>query len=372
MGVMAGGAGTRDWPADAPLAAPAAARIAVPDELPAMAPGWTQAFDAAADRLRQDGCVVEAIPFASFLQAARLLYEGGLVAERHAAVGAFVDAHRGDVDPTVGAIISAAGTVLASDMVADLDRLEHLRRVSMDLLDGFDALLVPTAPCHPTIDEVAAEPVTVNARMGTYTNFCNLFDLCAVAVPSGVVEEGDGVAQFGVTVVARPFHDAVALDLASRVAVASAPVARDGAAPAVAPGDPWIVSAGSSSTDLFVVGAHLVGQPLEHQLRSRGARWAGPAATSPAYALKALDTTPPKPGLVRVGPGGASIVGEVWQVSDAALGDFLADLPSPMSLGSVELDDGRVVVGFGCDAEAAAAADDITGFGGWVAYLARP
>lgn len=370
MGAMAGGPGTRAWPADAPLAAPATARIAVPDELPAMAPGWTEAFEAAADRLRADGCVVEPIPFASFLQAAKLLYEGGLVAERHAAVGAFVDAHPDDVDPTVGGIISAAGTIRASDMVADLERLERLRRESMALLDGFDALLVPTAPCHPTVDEVAAEPVAANARMGTYTNFCNLFDLCAVAVPSGTVEGPDGTAQFGVTVVARPFHDAVALDLGRRVELASEPVALRGAAPSVADPGPWPVVAGSSSTDLFVVGAHLVGQPLEHQLRSRGARWVGAAATADAYSLKALDTTPPKPGLVRVGEGGASIVGEIWQLSDAALGSFLAELPAPMTLGSVELDDGRVVIGFGCDAETATAADDITGFGGWLSYLA--
>jgi allophanate hydrolase len=385
MSVMAGGPGTRAWPADAPLAAPAAARVAVPDELPAMAPGWAEAFTAAADRLRADGCAVEAIPFASFLTAARLLYDGALVAERHAAVGEFVDTHLNDaaarLDPTVAAIIHRAGSVTGSELSRDQARLADLRRECMDLLDGFDALLVPTAPFHPTMDEVAADPVGANSRVGVYTNFCNLFDLCAVAVPSGTVDEGAaGVAQFGVTVVARPFHDAVALDLAARVTVPGEapaetfPGANLGAC-ADAPPVPWpaaIGDGGLQAVDLFVVGAHLRGQPLEGELRALGARWAGEATTAAAYRLAALDTTPPKPGMTRVGAGGAAIAGEVWQLSTGALGRFLAALPAPMTLGRVELSDGRWVVGFGAAADAAASGLDITAHGGWKAWLATP
>ncbi|MBZ5739344.1 allophanate hydrolase [Nocardioides mangrovi] len=370
MGAMAGGPGTRAWPADLPLAAPAAARVAVPAELPGMAPGWAGAFEAAAERLRADGCVVEPIPFEAFLTAATLLYDGALVAERHGAVGEFVDAHRDDpgLDPTVGGIVARAGTLSASAMVRDLARLEELRLASMELLDGYDALLVPTAPGHPSVAEVAADPVGVNSWVGTFTNFCNLFDLCAVAVPSGVV----GDAQFGVTVVARTFHDAVALDLARRVHVPADPVAAPGAAgPLPAPESPWPVLAGARSERLLVVGAHLRGQPLVAELESRGARWAGPASTAPAYALAALDTTPPKPGLTRVGAGGAAVAGELWELSAGALGSFLADLPAPMNLGRVELADGTWVVGFGCHAEAAGAGQDITAYGGWLAWLGR-
>ncbi|MFA1543190.1 allophanate hydrolase [Actinomadura monticuli] len=381
MSVMAGGPGTRAWPADAPLAAPAAARVAVPDELPAMAPGWAEAFTAAAGRLRADGCAVEAIPFAPFLAAARLLYDGALVAERHAAVGDFVDAHLHDgaarLDPTVAAIIHRAGSVTGSELSRDQARLADLRRECMALLDGFDALLVPTAPFHPSMDEVAADPVGANARVGTYTNFCNLFDLCAVAVPSGTVDEGEaGVAQFGVTVVARPFHDAVALDLASRVMMpADAPAETFPGAGlgAGAPPAPWpaaIADAGPQAVDLFVVGAHLRGQPLESELRALGARWAGEATTAAAYRLAAMDTTPPKPGMTRVGAGGAPIAGEVWQLAAGALGRFLAALPAPMTLGRVELSDGRWVVGFGAAADATASGRDITAHGGWRAWLA--
>jgi allophanate hydrolase len=370
MGVMAGGPGTRAWPVDVPLAAPAAARVAVPDDLPGMAPGWAEAFEAAAERLRADGCVVEPVPFTSFLTAATLLYGGALVAERHAAVGAFVDAHAGDpaLDPTVAGIIHRAGTPTASALVRDLERLEGLRATSMALLDGFDALLVPTAPGQPTAAEVAADPVGVNSWVGTFTNFCNLFDLCAVAVPSGTA---DG-AQFGVTVVARTFHDAVALDLARRVGLAAEPVAGAGAAsPLPEPASPWPVAAGVATERLLVVGAHLRGQPLAGELESRGARWVGPASTAPRYALTELDTVPAKPGLERVGTPGASVAGELWEVSTGALGSFLANLPAPMNLGRVELDDGEWVVGFGCHAEAARGGRDITDHGGWLAWLGR-
>ncbi|GGN83915.1 putative amidase [Actinoplanes lobatus] len=367
MAAMAGGPGTRTWPAGTPLAAPSAARVAVPAELPALAAGWAAAFAEAADRLRAGGCTVEPVPFATFLNAAKLLYEGALVAERHAAVGDFVDAHPDLVDPIVGAIIGAAGAVRASDLVRDMGRLRDLRDASLALLDGFDALLVPTAPCHPTIVEVAAEPVAVNSRVGTYTNFCNLFDLCAVAVPSGTV---DG-AQFGVTVLARPFHDAVALDLARRVTVPASSVAGPAAAaPLPPPTLPWPVHAGATAVPLLVVGAHLRGQPLEHELVTRGARWAGPVKTAASYELRALPTTPPKPGLVRTGPDGAPIDGELWLLPVAALGGFLAALPAPMNLGPVELDDGRWVTGFGCAADAAATGADITGYGGWRSWLA--
>lgn len=387
MAAMAGGPGTRRWPSDAPLAAPEVARVAVPDRLVAMAPGWAEAFDAAAQRLRADGCVVEPIPFEEFLEAARLLYDGGLVAERHAAVGDFVDAHLTDpdagLDPTVAGIIHRAGEVSGPRLARDQATLAGLRARCLAHLDGFDALLVPTAPFQPTRQEVADDPLGPNARVGTYTNFCNLFDLSAVAVPSGTVDEGAaGVAPFGVTVVARAFHDMVALDLASRVCLPVAPPEETFAgapAGAAASGVPWpaaiadVATSGGSgveAVDLFVVGAHLRGQPLEGQLRDLGALWAGEATTTPAYALTALDTTPSKPGMTRVGAGGAAVAGEVWRLTPGALGRFLAALPEPMSLGRVELADGRWVVGFGAAADAVARGRDITVWGGWRTWLA--
>ena len=366
MAVMAGGA--RPWPAATPLAARPGARVAVPRELPALSPARREAFGAAAERLAAQGATVEAIDLAPFLDAARLLYDGGLVAERHAAVGGFVDRHRDEVDPTVGAIIAAAGTVPAARLLADRERLAELAAVAMAELAGFDALLLPTTTDHPTLAEVAADPVGVNSRLGTYTNSCNLLDMCAVAVPSGTVRDEDGAdLEFGVSVLARAGADAVALDLARLVQLPTAPVARAGAAAVGAAADlPWPARAGADATRLFVVGAHLRGQPLDGELDERGARWLGPAATAPAYRLARLDTVPAKPGLARVGRGaGVSIGGQLWLVPAAALGDFLAHLPAPMSLGRVQLADGSEAVGFGCSLEAWRGGVDISEHGDW-------
>ncbi|WP_197373880.1 allophanate hydrolase [Mycolicibacterium baixiangningiae] len=359
MGVMAGGPGTRPFPPDAPLAAPAEPLVAVPRELPGLSPAWRRAFAAARVRLESQGVTVREIDLNPFLEAARLLYDGGLVAERHEAVGDFVDTHRDEVDPTVGAIISAAGTVPATRLLRDRVRLTELTAVAMAELGDCDALLIPTTTEHPTIAEVEADPVGVNSRLGTYTNFCNLMDMCAVAVPSGTV---DG-AQFGVSLVARGGADAVALDLARRVTTL------DAANPVVQQ-TPWPVRAGLAATPILVVGAHLRDQPLAWQLDERGARWLGRAVTAPLYRLARLDTTPPKPGLVRVGAEtGTAIGGELWLLGTAMLGDFLAALPAPMMLGRVTLSDGTEVVGFGCALDAWQAGEDISSYGDWRRYL---
>ncbi|TQK31208.1 allophanate hydrolase [Arthrobacter sp. SLBN-53] len=357
MAVIAGGA--REFPPDARLAAPPTPRVAVPRELPGLSGEWARLFHSACTELTSRGVELVDIDLAPFLAAARLLYDGGLVAERHEAVGTFVESHRDspDLDPTVAGIIGSAGTVPATTLLRDRVRLAELTAVAMAQLGDCDALLVPTTTGHPTIAEVTADPVAVNSRMGVYTNFCNLLDMCAVAVPAGTDSSG---AQFGVSVVARAGADAVALDIA-RLLTGAPPTA-----------DAWPARAGLDTTTLLVVGAHLRGQPLAWQLDDRGARWIGPARTAPHYRMARLDTEPPKPGLVRVAPGaGTTIAGELWSISTAMLGDFLAALPAPMSLGRVELADGSEVVGFGCSLQAWESGTDITHHGDWPGYLRR-
>ncbi|MGW4249102.1 allophanate hydrolase-related protein, partial [Nocardia sp. NPDC004722] len=343
---------TRDWPADVRLAAPPRPVVAVFGTLPDLDPLWRDAFDQSIATLRAGGATIVEIDAAPFLAAARLLYDGGLVAERYAAVGAFVDAHPESVDPTVGSIIGAAREIPAHQLVADLAALERLRANAMASLAGADALLVPTAPMHPTIAEVAADPVGVNSRLGTYTNFCNLFDLCAVAVPTDE-------PYFGVTVLARAFEDAVALDVAAMISGTEL-------------GESVWPMAAARVQELIVFGAHLRGQPLEHQLIELGARWGGVVETAPHYRLAALDTVPPKPAVTRVPAteSGVAIAGERWLLSPAALGRFLADLPAPMQLGAVELADGSWRTGFGCTGAAAESAKDISEYGGWLEALA--
>lgn len=354
MAAMGAAAGPRLWPANTRLAAPPQPTIAVPRELPALDEVWCNAFRGAVDDLRAAGATIIEIDLTPFLAAAKLLYEGALVSERYAAVGEFIDAHpEASLDPTVAQIISGARDIPAHRLVHDRAEVQRLREQAMTSLAGADALLVPTAPLHPTIEQVNANPIGVNATMGTYTNFCNLFDLCAVSVPAGTA----GDAQFGVTVIARAFDDAVAFDIAALAT--GAPAGQD----------VW-PAAITLSHELAVFGAHLKGGPLEFQLTDLGARWVGPIRTATKYRMSALRTTPPKPGLTRSEENGVSIGGEIWRLSPAALGTFLAQLPEPMLLGKVECDDGLWRTGFGCDGAAAQAGVDISEHGSWPAAIA--
>ena len=340
----------RAWPADVRLGLRAAPVVAVPRaaDLSPLSASWRAAFAAAVDAVEATGASVVEVDVSPMLEAARLLYDGAIVAERYEAVGAFLDTAPPDADPTVAAIIAAGRDVAAHAYVADRATLAAAAARTDEILAGADLLLLPTTTEHPTIAAVQADPVAINRRLGTYTNFVNMLDLAAVAVPAGTVDGGP----FGVTVLARAFDDQLALDLSARLLGESAGS---------------VVEAGA---DVLVVGAHLRGQPLHPELEALGARFVASVRTSAAYRLVALDTVPRKPGLVRTGHG-APIAGEVWRLSAGALGSFLAALPAPMSLGRVELEDGSWVVGFGCTAEAGATGVDVTDAGGWVAALAR-
>ncbi|MET0700097.1 MAG: allophanate hydrolase [Mycobacterium sp.] len=356
MAAMAGGAPARPWPADTALAAPPTPVVAIPDELPGLDATWQQAFTDAVARLAATGAQIVKVDIAPFLAAAKLLYDGALVSERYAAVGEFIDAHQdAAVDPVVKGIVTGARDIPAHRLVRDRRDVEELRRTAMALLDGADAMMVPTAPTHPRIDEVAADPVGVNSTMGIYTNFCNLFDMCAVSVPAGVA----GDAQFGVTILGRAFDDAVALDIAATVMNVEAPQ------------QVWPLAA-AAHTELTVFGAHLRGGALVHQLTDLGARWAGELVTAPQYRMTVLDTVPVKPAIVRVADGttGAALSGHRWLLSPAALGTFLAGLPAPMQLGKVEFADGSWRTAFGCDGAAAAGGKDISSYGSWTAAAA--
>ncbi|MEV1293561.1 allophanate hydrolase [Pseudonocardia sp. NPDC049635] len=339
---------SRTWPADVRLAAPERPVVAIPraEELTALTEGFRLAFAEAVRSLGDRGIDTVEVDVSPLLDAASLLYDGALVAERYAAVGAFLDTAPPGADPVVSTIVRAAAAHRAHTFATDLERVARAARHAEVIFDSCSALLLPTTTEHPTLARIAAEPVEVNRRLGTYTNFANLIGLPAVAVPAG---EADG-GPFGVVVLAPGMHDHVALDVAERITRSD-------------PG-PLLTDA---TTAVLVVGAHLRGQPLNHQLQALGARFRAEVTTSAAYRLVALETEPAKPGLVRTGDG-APIAGELWDISHAGLGTFLAGLPTPMNLGRVELSDGRWVVGFGCAADARGT--DITGHGGWRNYLA--
>ncbi|GAB2651827.1 allophanate hydrolase [Nocardia goodfellowii] len=343
---------SRVWPADVRLAAPASPRLAVPraaDLIP-LAPAYRAAFTRTVAAVQDSGVSTTEVDISGLLDAARLLYDGAIVAERYAAVGAFLDTAPAGADPVVAAIIGAARDTTGPGFAEDLGTLTEARAAALELLADFDGLLLPTTTEHPSIAAVQADPLGINRRMGTYTNFCNLLDMAAVAVPGAPTADGK---PFGVMVVVPAFADQVAVDLAARITGAAAPALID------------------HGVDLAVFGAHLRGQPLHWQLEQIGARFTGEIRTTDAYRLTALDTVPPKPGLVRHGAGsGAPIAGELFRVSPAGLGGFLAALPAPMALTSIDLEDGRSVVGFACTYDAARSATDITSFGGWKGFLA--
>lgn len=295
-------------------------------------------------QLTAAGAELRTLDLTPFTEAAAMLYEGAFVAERYTAVGSFVDkliTEGGEgLDPTVAGIITRARDIPAHQLYADQDRLTDLRTRALAQLGDADALLLPTAPGHPTLAEVAADPLGANARLGRFTNSTNLFDLAAVAVPAGMV---DGLP-FGVMLIGPAFTD----ERLARIASLLQPQLR-----------------------IAVLGAHLSGQPLNPQLLSLGAELERTTTTAPVYRLHALSTTPPKPGLVHVGTEdpGAAIEAEVWRLPAEGLGRLLAELPRPMTLGRVELTDGSHVPGFLCEPSALEGAEDITTYGGWRAYL---
>ncbi|WP_405546231.1 allophanate hydrolase [Streptomyces phaeochromogenes] len=337
----------RDLPA-LPQRTPGPWRIAVPprEQLGELDEGWAEAYEEAAAQLRAAGAELRPLDLAPFTEAAAMLYEGAFVAERYTAVGSFVDKLLSEggagLDPTVAGIITRARDIPAHQLFADQDRLAALRTRALAELGDADALLLPTAPGHPTLAEVAADPLGSNARLGRFTNSTNLFDLAAVAVPAGEVAG----LPFGVMLIGPAFTD-------ERLAL----IARTLTAP---------------TTRIAVVGAHLSGQPLNGQLLALGARLERTTRTAPVYRLHALSTEPPKPGLVHVGEGGAAIEAEVWRLPAEGLGRLLAALPRPMALGRVELADGDEAPGFLCEPGALDGARDITEHGGWRAYLNSP
>ncbi|MCD7441951.1 allophanate hydrolase [Streptomyces lincolnensis] len=333
----------RDLP-PLPQRAPGPWRIAVAshEQLGELDEGWAEAYDDAVARLAAAGASVREIDLSPFVEAAAMLYQGAFVAERYTAVGSFVDkaTAEGDdsLDPTVAGIITRARDIPAHQLYADTAHLATLRTRALAELADADALLLPTTPGHPTLADVAADPLGANARLGRFTNSTNLFDLAAVAVPAGEV---DGLP-FGVMLIGPTFTD----ERLARIAALLQP-----------------------ETYLAVVGAHLTGQPLNPQLLSLGARLDRTTTTAPVYRLHALATEPPKPGLVHVGEGGAEIETEIWRLPAEGLGRLLASLPRPMTLGRVELADGTQVPGFLCEPAALTEAEDITEHRGWRNYL---
>ncbi len=343
-------------------------RFGVPSTLQFFGDDLAQAaFAQAVQRLRDMGGVQVSVDFAPLAGAAALLYESALVAERYAAIREFFDAHEDNIVEPVRSILAGGRSYSAADLYEAQLKLRAFAQRAAPMWDAMDVLLVPTAPTHYTIADMQADPVALNRNLGAYTNFVNLLDYAAISVPSSLRADG---LPFGITLIGPCGSDWQLADLGQRYHHATG--LTQGATGQSLP-DP-VPMAGlkpSSTVTVAVVGAHLSGMPLNWQLTERGATMVAQTFTAPDYRFYALKgTTPAKPGLLRVEPGGGTAIAvELWQMPMDCYGSFVALIAAPLGIGTLKLADGSTVQGFLCEPQALTDATDISHFGGWRAYL---
>ncbi len=352
-------------PAPAPPSPRANIVVGVPAVLETAGDMETQrAFDRAIGALEAQGAVIREIDPAPMLAAARLLYAGPWVAERYAAIREFIEAQPEALHPVTRAIIEPAAGRSAADCFDALHRLQALKRASDAVLATVDCIMMPTAPTIFRIDDEQREPIARNSTLGHYTNFVNLLDYAAVAVPAGFAANG---LPYGVTLFGPAFSDDSLLVYADRLHRAlGIPVGMSARLPA-----PLAPRTATDSLRMVVCGAHMSGLPLNHQLTDRGGSLVRATTTAACYRLYALPGGPPlRPGLVRVAAGGAPVAVEIWALPLPTVGSFLAGIPAPLAIGSVMLEDGTSEKGFVCEAIGIEGAEDVTVHGGWRAALA--
>lgn len=335
---------------------PDAVRIAVGDDVSACDPSVAALVRDAAASLG-----AEAVDIAPFLEVARLLYDGPWVAERTAALREVVERRPDLLHPVTRGLLEGGLRRRTVDAFEAFHRLAEVRGLAARLFQRYDALLLPTAPFCPSLAELAADPIGPNSRLGAYTNFVNLCDLAAIAVPVGLAPDGLPV---GVTVIGPAWSEGRIAAIADRLhrAAAGTVGATSRPLPTASVPDP----VGTGETALFCIGAHMAALPLNHQLVELGGRFLRGAKTLPLYRLHALGN---RPGLVRGGEG--QVAGEVWVLPTRHVGALLAGVAAPLGFGTVLLDDGPCL-GFLAEAAGTVGTPDITALGGWRAYLEQP
>jgi allophanate hydrolase len=355
---------SRKNPTSAKVSMPAKPRLAVPSNPEFFGDTQNQAvFEQALGKLRELGAELVEVDFAPFQQLAEQLYYGSWVAERTVALEGVNPEH---INPVVRGIVDNGHTYSACDAYTAEYIRAALSRTINETLAGFDALVVPTSPTIRSLAEMDAEPVLFNSQFGTYTNFTNLADLSALALPAGMRSDG---LPAGITLIAPAWHDQALAAFGQRWQQAlNLPLGATGRAlPTAAPSN----TPAPGCVRLAVVGAHLTGMPLNHQLTTRDAVLVEQTLTAPRYNLYALPgTVPPKPGLAQVSTDGAAIIVELWDIPLARFGEFVAEIPAPLGIGNLSLADGRSVKGFICEPYALEGARNITTFGGWRAFIA--
>jgi allophanate hydrolase len=327
-----------------------------------------KAYGEALQRWTSLGATLVEFDLEPFYETARLLYEGPWVAERYLVIRDLLASSPDSIHPVTREITAAGARLTAADTFAALYRLQGLRRIAERAFGDIDAIVLPTAPTVYSTAQVLANPIELNSRLGTYTNFVNLLDLCGLALPAAMRPDG---IPFGITLLAPAGHDAQLASI-GRVFQADTKLPIGSKSLAQPPLASLPASASGEELTVAVVGAHLSGMALNGELKALGGRLLEEAVTAPDYKLYALDTAPPKPGMLRVERGaGAPIKLELWALSAAAFGKFVAAIPPPLSIGTIRLADGRDVKGFIVEPAAVNGARDISAFGGWRAFMAE-
>lgn len=337
-------------------AVPPTLRLAVPElaQLVFDTPDDAALFAGAVARAEAMGATITRVDITPFLAVASRLYDGAWVAERTSALREWVTERPASLHPVTRTILEGGLGRLTVDAFDDFHATAEARLLARQLFSHCDALLLPTCPGVPTLAMLAAEPIAANSRLGTYTNFVNLCDLSALAIPAGF--RSDGVPA-GVTLVGPAFSE-------GRLAGIGAAMHH---AAGLGPVPPAPTELAADELGLFCIGAHMSGLPLNGQVRGFGGRFVRAARTAATYRLFDLGN---RPGMVRAASGGAAILGEIWALPAAQIGPFLAAIPPPLGFGRVTLEDGSTVLGFQAESEGVAAAPEITARGGWRAHLA--
>lgn len=361
---------SRRFPAPALAAKPPRFSVGVPSPQTRLFFGdaaQQASYEASLAALSRLGGEIRELDFTPFYGVAEMLYEGAWVAERYAAVEPILAKKPEALLPVTRKIIGAAERLSAVDAFKGAYRLAELRRTAERSMAGVDLLCTPTFPTFCRLSELEEDPIGPNARLGTYTNFVNLMDLCGMAVP--VAPRSDGLPG-SVTLLATAGRDGFVAGIAAALMRAEGPSL--GAAGWALPPEPAPkLALRPGEVAMAMVGAHMSGLPLNGEATRLGARFLRKAATAPCYRLYRLGGGPPvRPGLVRMAEGGEAIELEVWAMPESAVGAFLKGVPSPLGFGTVLLEDGSTTLGFLCEAAGLDGAEDITAHGGWRAYLA--
>ncbi len=361
---------SRMLPKGAMEAAPPVLKIGIPDENSLKFFGdalQEKAFKRDLDLLQAMGAEIIHVDFTPFFDVANMLYEGAWVAERYTTIEDLLKRDPEAIHPVTTAIISKAKEFSSADVFRGFYKLQDLKRAAEPLLSAVDLFCVPTVPRFYSVADLDKDPVTPNSNLGTYTNFVNLMDMCALSVPTD--DRGDGLPG-GLTLIAGAGKDAYLAGIGANIHQTASCLMGATGWPLLPLDLSPDMSSDADEIELAVCGAHMAGLPLNHQLTDRGGRFVRTAATSADYQFYALAGAPPaRPGLVRVGEAqGEEIALEIWSLPKSEVGSFLEGIPSPLGIGTISLQDGNSVKGFLCESWATEQAEDITPLKSWRLY----